>query len=353
MPPHPLQDITQPFDERKPRIPYVQGWCFNVQQHIPPPPIELNPAIECTVEEVSESIKMKESDPFELCLHNSPLPGVHGPSSLQLQINDTIRVGDRHHAQLVVVEVLTANPSVKGLSQGQQVVAKIYDPMYIDDDEFYINPFLAADKDYTYETAAYTAFEDLQGSAIPQYYGSYSLNIPLEQTEHKRQVRLILMEFIPGSSMQSLNPKNIPQRIRQSLMKSIIEFDTLVYSRNIVLADLHPRNIIAVDDRAVFIDFAGAYIGMGALYIQNLFKSFEFRFGNYVSPLLRWNDHHNQVREFDDWYYDWEWQPWLQTEFADTAHAITPGMLNHFLPPIFFRRVGRDELEGLRVVIGR
>lgn len=33
--------------------------------------------------------------------------------------------------------------------------------MYIDDDEFYINPFVAADKGYTYETAAYTALEDL------------------------------------------------------------------------------------------------------------------------------------------------------------------------------------------------
>lgn len=161
------------------------------------------------------------------------------------------------------------------------------------------------------------------------------------------------MEFIPGPSMQNLDPKNIPQKTRQNLMKYIIEFDTLVYSKNIDLTDVLPRNIIALDGRAVFIDFADAYIGMGALYMQNLFKSFEFRFGNYVSPLLRWNDHHNQVREFDDWYYDWEWQPWLQAKFADTAHTITPGMLSHFMPPIFSKRVGSDELEGLRVVIGR
>lgn len=78
-------------------------------------------------------------------------------------------------------------------------------------------------------------------------------------------------------------------------MKSLIEFDTLLYSRNIVLTDLHPRNIITFDGRAVFIDFANAYIGKGALYMQSLFKSFEFRFDNYVSPLLRWNEYHNQV----------------------------------------------------------
>lgn len=205
---------------------------------------------------------------------------MYGPSSLQLQINDIIRVGDRHHAQLVAVEVLTANPSMEGLLQGQQVVAKLYDPMYIDDDEFYINPFVAADKGYTYETAVYTALEDLQGSAIPHYYGSYSLDLPLEVTENKRQVRLTLKEFILGPSMQSLDPKNIPQEIRKNLMKSLIEFDTLLYSKNIDLTDVHPRNIIVLSGRAVFVDFADAYIGMGALYMQNLFKTFEFRFDN-------------------------------------------------------------------------
>lgn len=345
-------DITKPFDERKPRIPYVKGWCFNAQQHIPPPPVELNPSIECTVKDVDKSIKMKESHPFELCLRHPPIPGANGPSSLRLQINDTIRIGDRHHVQLVLVEVLAVNPPVKGLSQGQQVVAKLYDPMYIDDDQFYINPFVAADKGYTYEAAAYMALADFQSSAISRYYGSYSLEISSGQTGRKRQVRLILMDFIPGQSMQSLNPENIPQELRQNLMKSLIEFDTLVYSRNIVLTDLHPRNIIVFDGNAVFVDFADTYIGRGALYMQSLFKDFEFRLDNYVSPLLRWNEDHNHVAEFENWYFDWDWQPWLQDEFANTARSITPGMLSHFLPPIFFKRVGKDELEGLRVVIG-
>lgn len=345
-------DITKPFDERKPRIPYVKGWCFNVQQHIPPPPIELNPSIECTVKDADQSIKMRASDPFELCLHHPPLPGTIGPSSLRLQINDTIRIGDHHLAQLVLVEVLTTNPQVKGLSQGQRVVAKLYDPMYIDDDQFYINPFVAADKGYTYEAAAYTALADLQGSAIPRYYGSYSLGISSGQTRRARQVRLILMDFIPGQSMQRLDPENVPQEIRKSLMKSHVEFDTLLYSRDIVLTDLHPRNIIVLDGSAVFVDFADTYIGRGAHYMQSLFKDFEFRFDNYVSPLLRWNEDHNYVLEFEDWYFDWDWQPWLQAVFANTADSITPGMLGHFLPPIFFKRVGKDELEGLRVVIG-
>jgi len=64
-------------------------------------------------------------------------------------------------------------------------VAKLYGPMYIDN-HFYINPFLAADKGDTYEKAAYAALSDFEGFAIPQYYGSYSVDIPLEPTEDKR-----------------------------------------------------------------------------------------------------------------------------------------------------------------------
>lgn len=45
------------------------------------------------------------------------------------------------------------------------MVAKAYDPVYVDDD-FYINPFLVSGKSYTYETAAYNALSDLQSLII-------------------------------------------------------------------------------------------------------------------------------------------------------------------------------------------
>lgn len=80
------------------------------------------------------------------------------------------------HAQVVVVEILKANFS--GLSQGHYVVAKFYDSMYVDDDEFNVNPFLAAAEDYSHETVAYQTLSDFQGTQISQYYGSYSPKTP-------------------------------------------------------------------------------------------------------------------------------------------------------------------------------
>lgn len=114
-----------------------------------------------------------------------------------LEIHDTIRIGDHYNAQVVVPEVLTASPPVKGLSPGQLVVAKLYDPMYIDDDVFYVNPFLVADKGYTHETATYEVLAEYQGTAIPHYYGSYSLDIPTEGSGCMRTVRLGLDRVHP------------------------------------------------------------------------------------------------------------------------------------------------------------
>ena len=118
---------------------------------------------------------MEQLHPIERCLQYPPLPGSYGPLKLVIEVYDTIRIGDHHNAQVVVVEVLTADFPVKGISQGQLVVAKLYDPMYINDDDFYVNPFLVADKGYTHETATYEVLSEYQGAAIPDYYGSYSL----------------------------------------------------------------------------------------------------------------------------------------------------------------------------------
>lgn len=62
------------------------------------------------------------------------------PPALNLRICNAIHIGDCQNSQQVDVEVLTKWP-INGLSQGQHVIAKLYDPMYIDDDDF-INSFL-------------------------------------------------------------------------------------------------------------------------------------------------------------------------------------------------------------------
>ncbi|ODH50727.1 hypothetical protein GX48_03235 [Paracoccidioides brasiliensis] len=143
-----------------------------------------------------------------------------------------------------------------------------------------------------------------------------------------RTVRLILMEYIPGISMQQANPENFSRLARQEIMKSVIDFESRLYEQDILLTDLSPRNVIMVEKPGfdprrdlLFLDFAGALFGRrrdDPLAIEsNLFL------GRYISPLLRWDK--TMAMQFNDW-IDWDWQPWIEAEYAHTAATITPEM---------------------------
>lgn len=280
---------------------------------------------------------MRQLHPIGRCLRYPPLPGKYGPLSLELEVCDRVRIFDQHNAQLVVVEILTADPQVKGLSQGQRVAAKLYDPMYIDDDDFTIDPFLDANEAYAHEVAAYEALSGFQGSMIPQYYGSYSLELPIEPAK-TRSVRLILIELIHGSSLMNCNS---PQPAVQKIMKSLIEIETSVYARNIRLRDAHPRNVIVTkhadgQTRAVFIDFGKMEFDSGARAAQGRYSSFQLPSDNYVSPLLRWHNA-NKLNSAFNYKIHWDWQPWLEAEFSQTAASITPGMQEFFLSDFWLK----------------
>lgn len=93
------------------------------------------------------------------------------------------------------------------LSESNNIlVAKVYDPLYFDDSEGLLNPFLWMDKYYTHEARAYEAFSDLQGKRVPTFHGSYSLSLLVEGFA-ERTVRLILLDFVPGYSMAQVKPE--------------------------------------------------------------------------------------------------------------------------------------------------
>lgn len=115
---------------------------------------------------------------------------------------------------------------------------------------------------------------------IPKYYGSYSLDAPIPipiDLSTKRCARLTLMELIPGSSMRNIDPRGLSQQARQQIMKSLIEIYTLAYSREIILVDTHPRNVMLTSSAsghapAVFIDFGDALFGWAWRWPKRLGK---------------------------------------------------------------------------------
>lgn len=132
-------------------------------------------------------------------------------------------------------------------------------------------------------------------------------------------------------------------------MKAVVDIETSIYTKDIIHADLYPRNImlpdvtittIAADEQqqrsVVFVDFGDARFGR-AFYSNRPSVSMARFLGTYISPLLRWHEPHARTSKFEDW-IDWDWQPWLEKEYEHTASSITEEMRKKFLPDRLFQR---------------
>lgn len=121
---------------------------------------------------MNEQEEWNNLGPVEMCLRNPPLAGHLGQCTVDLNIRDTIRVGDGHHAQVFIVEAR---------SGGIKLVAKVYKPLCCDDDP-YINPFRCVDNHYTHEVYTYHQLSDFQGKSIPQVLWSLFIGYPYRWT---------------------------------------------------------------------------------------------------------------------------------------------------------------------------
>lgn len=321
-----------------PPVPYIKGQRFSVRSHNPPAP---EPRRERGCRLTKEAnLERLEVSPLQRCLVHPPLVGSSGDITVDFKVSRELKIGRDHKAQVAVVDILQANS--KALKGVTTAVAKFYDPLYFDHSED-DDPFVAVDYLYTYETASYDRLSDLQGTVIPAYYGSYSLELPVSDSASSkttRSVRLILMELIHGPTMRDLNPEDFSQEERKRIMKLVIDGESTIYTRNIVLVDLHPRNVLVEQafespqsriSRVVHIDFEANRLSR--YWADDPEEEQRMLPWTYISPLLRWHKVWRKTNPFADW-VDWDYEPWLETEFAHTAEAITPHMRKEFLPRI-------------------
>ncbi|PWY82089.1 hypothetical protein BO70DRAFT_387225 [Aspergillus heteromorphus CBS 117.55] len=317
------------MDALKPPVPYTKGQNFSILSHVAPPPTPVTYG--CCLNGPAGREEQSHLTPVARCLQNPPLPGSPGSSRIDLTVVDPFRVGDGHNAQVFAAKVQN-NPQAPD-GESKVLVAKVFDPLYQDDDEGYLNPFLCMNKYYTHEVHAYSILSEFQGGLIPRFYGSYTLDLPVSESA-VRVVRLILIEYIPGLSMLQLKPEDFSQPCRQQIMKYIIDFESLAWKYDVGLTDLSPRNTMLLDfnchsqRKVVFLDFASAIFGRrldGPITgPPNLFL------GQYISPRLRWN--RDLAWPFNDW-IDWELVPWIEREYAHEEALITPEMRKEYCSP--------------------
>ncbi|OQD82898.1 hypothetical protein PENANT_c019G07586 [Penicillium antarcticum] len=196
-----------------------------------------------------------------MCLETPPLAGHDGSFEVELEIMELLQVTDKPNP-LIIVQVCKAIPEAPpGLfNPGETLVAKVFDPLFVDTEDDILHEF--------------------QGTHIPKLYGSFSRSIPVpEQKDSSRDVRLILIELVPGTSMQQDYPDLYSTKSRQKIIKQIIKIETRFYARSVGLTNLAPRNVMMTDDedptQLVFLDF-------GDTYSPNVPKD--------ISPVSRWVD---------------------------------------------------------------
>ncbi|KAJ5713048.1 uncharacterized protein N7483_010229 [Penicillium malachiteum] len=314
----------------RPPLPYAKGLRFTVQSHIPTPrtPV-VHSNLNYTLNDLEDLVRL---DPVEFFLAHPLLPGEIGSNTLGLEIIDTIKVKEPCNSQVFTVKVLKGAPE-KPLPASNILIAKVYDPLYYNDVQFMIAGYRAMDRFYTHETRVYSVLSEFQGENIPHFYGSYSFDIPIENSSNVRSVRLILIGYLPEKDMQKAQPATCSQEARQQIMKNIVDFESTVFFKNIVLRDCCPRNIILLQDHdntisVKFIDFDAVLFNRRPQHPFRAVLDKDKFLGQYITPLYRWR---RPREDFEDW-VDWDWKPWLDAEFAHTASKITPEIRGFYEP---------------------
>lgn len=284
--------------------PYVKGARFTIHRHVPPKPTPSEYHY-CEPKDIEEYEQMTF---IERCLIHPLLPGTTLLSEpVSITINEEI--------------VGLATSGARILEVNDNLVAKIYDPFYYDTPTSWnfvaTNPFRLADHDYSHEAAAYERVSGgLGGTVVPEFYGSYTCDLPVvssSESHSARSVRLILIERVLGTCMRDLEPSRMHtlQHQRANIMAKIVDAESLVFACGVIHGDMHPRNIIICGHdfedarlRVVLIDF-----GSSRLDNRNLVGSS----GLPISPLLRWDARRHRHESFRalGW-VDWDWQPWLE-----------------------------------------
>lgn len=251
---------AEPKDLLKPALPYVAGAHFNIKQHVPPEPYVRVPGADIVRRRMSNCLQ-QYGTPSRCCLARPPQSTDPHPiqTTFRLTIVDQLVTRDGRGAQLVTCQIET-HKAIR--------VAKIYDPLYydwFDGDDCIVD----AGDDYAREATAYDILteEGQNGVFTPLYLGAWTFNTPLLDGS-LRQVRMILMDYIPIPSMLSLihsgKVTKIPEDTRmQALARAMESYSWLLY-HGVSHGDFEPRNVLVDPDategqpRVVLLDLGRA-----------------------------------------------------------------------------------------------
>ncbi|KAI0546752.1 hypothetical protein F4679DRAFT_598518 [Xylaria curta] len=281
-------DWPPPPDPDRPPLPYMPGLVIQITEHSPPPPFGGGGWYTSSRHLYVPDGLIRRTLPTQQVLMYPPQdgewPSDTAPRSGVLTITKMMSVGEARGAQIVVCNIL-----ISGETKPYTVVAKIYDPLYYPYRGEDVDVVWRADMDYSREAAAYRYLQttkDLQKPGFaPEYYGSWTFDLALTRQgkEHKRPVRLLLIECITGSSILDLYVKNgrysddspdgfhYDEAYRLDVLAEMLEGLMKQLHTGLDQHDFAPRNIMLVPSpretmsplsvpRVVLVDYNNAHV---------------------------------------------------------------------------------------------
>lgn len=249
---------TVPPDPGKPSCPYLPGFEVDISTHTAPPPFgggmyPLGSYPWCKEKwlcSVTQTTHVLTHPPLET---PAPVP----KSTARLVVTKSLAIGNAQGAQVVLCSITPYGDGEKTF----EAVAKIYDPLYYpplsEIGSYPLDVVGDADEDYSKEAAAYGCLERAgqTGSFAPQFFGSWTFSLPTsyDLEIHQRNVRLILIEHIPGICMRDLFVQNGPNQIdathlseeyRLEVLAGLLDGVAKQDHAGVDQRDLSPRNII-------------------------------------------------------------------------------------------------------------
>jgi hypothetical protein len=202
------------------------------------------------------------------------------------------------------------------------VVAKIYDQLYYDEQNEYglkEDVMFDAHSDCSREAAAY---HQLQRSPVapevtPAFYGTWTLPVDTlihdgdQVHKHTRQVPLVLMEYVRAETMRNIDPHTLSEQTRSCLLRRVLDAEIVIYTVGVKNNYICPRNIMIIGLRTIptddvpdsmtikMIDLNATTVRhpryYGAEIAREVDQEFQAWFSKLSSPILRW---YGQMVEF-------------------------------------------------------
>ncbi|KAK0502154.1 hypothetical protein EDD18DRAFT_1426784 [Armillaria luteobubalina] len=124
------------------------------------------------------------------------------------------------------------------------LVAKIYDPVYFGEADFF-DPFVLVDSSVSLETQSYERLQSLYGTKVPRFYGHFVAPLP---SQRNRTVNVVLMEYIHGRDIRDLATPEKAEALcsthKDTLIDTAIRLYFDVYALGVEQKDMQPRNLI-------------------------------------------------------------------------------------------------------------